>query len=416
MILRVPPVTFPLAFATIAAGESGAATFALRHIAPQLAVFGPAPYYALTLVLCIVAMKPPSKATLKLLIVGLITFGYFLITATWSESSEYRSDKFIRTTFGPPIMLLSGYLIGRRWGVKWLVVASAIFALVVALTVFVAGEGGIRSLEVLLIHDESQSLNYQRFGILCGFAVACLVPALNRTDWLWFPLLVFLLICAVASGGRAGTLLVGVGLLARLSLMISPKVLIPVAVALSIAVYLMIDPLLTLALDVASSVGAPDTIKRALVAALEPPEITRVWNRPEFFRAAIEVWRESPFIGVGWGGYPRAVHLPDVAGFYPHNLFAELLAETGLVGLVLFSWFSTQTVLRLRCLPRSQFASVIWSILLCGVVISMVIGDLPMQWLLFVSFGLAAGSSDTVLLAASRSRSAAPFAALPARR
>lgn len=58
----------------------------------------------------------------------------------------------------------------------------------------------------------------------------------------------------------------------------------------------------------------------------------RIW-RSEAWEAGIDTWRKSPLFGVGLGGYNK-----DSEHFgrgYPHNLFIEMLAETGLVGFVL---------------------------------------------------------------------------------
>ena len=62
--------------------------------------------------------------------------------------------------------------------------------------------------------------------------------------------------------------------------------------------------------------------------------------RKRMFSAALEVFSNHPWFGVGHGGYRKAVHgMPDLTGVQltsPHNLGFQVLAETGLVGAVAF--------------------------------------------------------------------------------
>jgi putative inorganic carbon (hco3(-)) transporter len=61
-------------------------------------------------------------------------------------------------------------------------------------------------------------------------------------------------------------------------------------------------------------------------------------------RVALEMFVDHPFLGVGASNYPplyqdyaRRLGVPAVAGeFFPHNLYLEVLAETGAVGLLAF--------------------------------------------------------------------------------
>jgi O-antigen ligase len=61
-------------------------------------------------------------------------------------------------------------------------------------------------------------------------------------------------------------------------------------------------------------------------------------------RVALEMFLDHPFGGVGAGNYPllyqdysRNLGVPAVASqFYPHNLYLQVAAETGALGLVTF--------------------------------------------------------------------------------
>ncbi len=67
------------------------------------------------------------------------------------------------------------------------------------------------------------------------------------------------------------------------------------------------------------------------------------WYRIELYRQAFMVWTEAPIFGVGFGKFMGHVYFAETAldmrqpfDFYTHNLPAQLLAETGLAGLLLF--------------------------------------------------------------------------------
>ena len=61
-------------------------------------------------------------------------------------------------------------------------------------------------------------------------------------------------------------------------------------------------------------------------------------------RVALEMFADHPFLGVGASNYPplyqeyaRRLGVSSVAGeFFPHNLYLEILAETGAIGLLAF--------------------------------------------------------------------------------
>ncbi len=56
-------------------------------------------------------------------------------------------------------------------------------------------------------------------------------------------------------------------------------------------------------------------------------------GRLQFYRAALDTFIQNPVSGAGTGSFTALAPVPGVA--YPHNLFLELAAELGIVGLVL---------------------------------------------------------------------------------
>jgi O-antigen ligase len=82
-------------------------------------------------------------------------------------------------------------------------------------------------------------------------------------------------------------------------------------------------------------------------------------------RVALEMFLDNPFVGVGAGNYPplyqaysEQLGVTAVASeFYPHNLYLQVLAETGAVGLVAFLPAVLGPLLALERTRRSRGSS-----------------------------------------------------------
>lgn len=64
--------------------------------------------------------------------------------------------------------------------------------------------------------------------------------------------------------------------------------------------------------------------------------------RSFFYLKAYEFFKENPFCGLGWGGFALRV------GMYSHSTYAELIANTGIVGCFLYLCFCWYLLNRLR--------------------------------------------------------------------
>ncbi len=84
-----------------------------------------------------------------------------------------------------------------------------------------------------------------------------------------------------------------------------------------------------------------------------------VWERRALNEAAIEMWRSSPFIGVGMGNFIVALpHYTDARGtsvLQPvHNIYLLILSQAGFAGLFLLLWAMLAIGMRVKMLFRSS--------------------------------------------------------------
>lgn len=114
----------------------------------------------------------------------------------------------------------------------------------------------------------------------------------------------------------------------------------------------------------------------------------RVFN----YSQAIQMIKQSPIIGHGTGAFPILLGLEDKRG-YPHNLILEILAELGIIGIVLFAlFFGLSISSRRRLSSQRPYVTISLIMLLANTFAnSMVSGDLPDNRLLLMALGLIAG-------------------------
>ena len=111
-------------------------------------------------------------------------------------------------------------------------------------------------------------------------------------------------------------------------------------------------------------------------------------GRLQLYQTALEAFMQSPLLGAGTGSY--AYLSPVSSVMYPHNLLLESAVELGLVGLGLcLLLFLSPLVRLLTKRNRNGDAALAGSLLLYCFINAMVSGDIPGNFLLWLSLGVA---------------------------
>ncbi|GGG55002.1 O-antigen polymerase [Croceivirga lutea] len=130
-----------------------------------------------------------------------------------------------------------------------------------------------------------------------------------------------------------------------------------------------------------------DLVNRSLSSfSLSTFTTGNVFTRFEHYGVGVKMFSENFLFGKGFGSYP-VFALGYDERYYPHNLFIELVAELGIVGLAIFCYMLFQVwnaLIKYDSIkyPHNQKKFAI-SIFLLGIISSMSSLDLPNQFVLF---------------------------------
>jgi O-antigen ligase len=120
--------------------------------------------------------------------------------------------------------------------------------------------------------------------------------------------------------------------------------------------------------------------------------------RGEFYINSIRFWSANPVFGNGIGSWPIMQGMGDIT-YYPHNIVLEILAELGIVGLILFfaigiyAVFISQPVSTLHTIDVRRTILAILAFALFISMLSMDIKDNRLLWA-FTALSLCGGEKE----------------------
>ena len=131
------------------------------------------------------------------------------------------------------------------------------------------------------------------------------------------------------------------------------------------------------------------TLERLVQAVGSDPDSSTL-ARIGYYQASLSMWGESPLAGRGIGSWPVLMRFGDVQG-YPHNIILEVLAELGLVGLLLFSalnGYALRTLGSRKLIRDDPLRMLVLMLYANALLNALASGDIPANRVLFAFLGL----------------------------
>ncbi len=330
---------------------------------------------------------------------GLIwVLAYFCLTALWSESEQYMRSKVALTIAIPPLMFLSGLVIGRSVASFRTLALSLIgLALMISIAMLVLGRD-----EVCNYGDEPGA-GYQSVSRILGLGIiSCLALIWIDRGWVekasYTLLVVLFAFFSITSGGRVGLALClayGAAVAWFSRGVLRAAVLAVAFFGLVIFVSPQTDMWL---IDMSESRSLPESLRRTAFYLSSASEVkANEVSRSLLYNMGWQVWSQHSILGTGWGGFPVAAGFGEDSGFYPHNLILELLAETGIVGGLFFAALVALVsvpALWLAHPRRTPFVIVALGFLAAGLINAMIVFDFPFQRELMIGMGLTVSAAQ----------------------
>lgn len=122
-----------------------------------------------------------------------------------------------------------------------------------------------------------------------------------------------------------------------------------------------------------------------------------VQERVTYYQSTLQTFLHYPLIGVGLGGWPISNNLGDIH-LHPHNIFLEIMSETGFIGLALFITFLYFSLKNFKnnCTRTNPYHVSIMLIALFSFLNAQKTGDLHDNLLLFLMLSLSASRREKI--------------------
>jgi O-antigen ligase len=340
----------------------------------------------------IIVRKGICTKSLPVIFAMICLVAWLGLSLLWSPSAIYGPYKvFLMATLALWALMAGALIIApdpkRVRRLFTLILLLSLWGAVDAVLGYVQSGGAVYHITTV---DGEEVNAYLLLGMVCGpGALIALAGWLGCrggvTRYLYLGLFLALGFVLAIGGGRGPLLFTGLPALIPigLSLRLPKRRILLSRALLSVLVLLLVT---------AGGLGLYTIITEQRLATFDRMDRLVEGNpRTEAYAEAIEIWHEALLLGRGAGSWPVLTGRGDRT-MYPHNLFLELGAESGLVGLILFLallWVALRPVSfeRLRRDPQALCALMLFA---NTFLIAMTATDLPSSRAMFMMLGVLA--------------------------
>lgn len=331
---------------------------------------------------------------------GLLFFAWVGLSWTWSPSRVMARQELLLLFTGGLWSLVAAALViaPERARVVRFLLASAVLGAGIGVAGWI-----YRSLYGDLVlgaewHRLGFASIYQLWGQmaaiggLAAFAFAVSAPLLSLRQTVFLVLTGVCLSFVLVAGSRLS--LVGAAAGVLLLLLFLPARIGRGSLHLStahLAVLLLLGGGSLAAMELASHGTVLSTLERLhAVFTAEGDAVLSRYNRPYYLATALRLWLSAPFVGVGIMGFAPLGFASEGPGGHPHDIFAQILAETGLVGLALFGLFlwTAYRGVSLRRLREDRLLLAVASVSALPWAVALFSESLGTYWKLYAFLGL----------------------------
>ncbi len=338
-----------------------------------------------------------------------VSFGLAL-TSIWSESTVYLQYKLPLVLGMPSILFAAGFFLAASGRTRLFANCICVLSFVILLGIWIFGIDVIVGFQTGL--DEEFGGRYQSISrVLAVGAIVFASMAVTHPNYYTrialFLVSVLLVFQVLYTGGRVGLLVISLAAPLLYFSTFRPKMRLFLIVLFAAFAFFVLTKVDLLSLVSAVWPGdVPLTVQRVLIDySNQQADQFQLLDRENLWRLAIELWSENPVFGVGLASFPVDAGIGDMRGVYPHNIFLELAAETGIFGLILFlSFVLTVIMRRAKGIVAPMDRMIATGVLASGVAISSVVSDFGLQRELFLGLGLYYGLKFPDALASARAR------------